>query len=126
MTQEAIVWTPPHQLLEQVERKEREARLRLDAAREQALMNKGEGSSEHHELIHKLEAEWKHALERLHLARCRGGLIASTFRILAWLPNPDRKGHSHSRATSLSDRATSSSESCDDAPSVRSGERVRR
>jgi len=49
MTQEAIVhWTPPHQLLEQVERAERGARLRLAAARAQALMNKDEGPSEHH------------------------------------------------------------------------------
>jgi len=58
----------PHQL-EQVEREESEARLRLAAAREQALMNEGEAPSEHHEIIHKLEAEWKHALERLHRAR---------------------------------------------------------
>ncbi len=55
--------------LEQVEREEREARLRLEAAREQARMNDGEAPHEHHELIHKLEAEWKHALERLHGAR---------------------------------------------------------
>ncbi len=59
-------YVPPHQLLEQVERAEREARLRLAAAREQA---QGEAPGEHHELIHKLEAEWKHALERLHTAR---------------------------------------------------------
>jgi hypothetical protein len=61
------VWEP--QQLEQVEREENEARLRLEAAREQALMNEGEVPSEHHELIHKLEADWKHALERLHQAR---------------------------------------------------------
>jgi hypothetical protein len=58
---------PPQ--LEQVEREEREARLRMEAAREQPLMNEGEAPSEHHELIHKLEAEWKHALERLQRAR---------------------------------------------------------
>ena len=61
------MWEP--QQLEQVEREENEARLRLEAAREQALMNEGEVPSEHHELIHKLEADWKHALERLHQAR---------------------------------------------------------
>jgi hypothetical protein len=59
-------WTPHHQLLEQVERDEREARLRLAAAREET---KGEAPHGHHELIHKLETEWKHALERLHRAR---------------------------------------------------------
>ncbi len=61
------MWEP--QQLQQVEREENEARLRLEAAREQALMNEGEVPSEHHELIHKLEADWKHALERLHQAR---------------------------------------------------------
>jgi hypothetical protein len=60
---------PEPRQLEQVEREESEARLRLAAAREQALMNEGEAPSEHHEIIHKLEAEWKHALERLHRAR---------------------------------------------------------
>jgi hypothetical protein len=44
-------------------------RLSLKAAREQALTNEGGAPSEHHELIHKLEADWKHALERLHRAR---------------------------------------------------------
>ena len=60
---------PEPRQLEQIEREESEARLRLAAAREQALMNEGEAPSEHHEIIHKLEAEWKHALERLHRAR---------------------------------------------------------
>jgi hypothetical protein len=71
MTQEATVsyYTPNPKLLEQVEREEREARLRVAEARAQAEMGGGEGTSEHHERIHKLEAEWKHALERLHLAR---------------------------------------------------------
>lgn len=55
-----------------VGQQEHEARLRLAAAREQALMDDGEASREHHELIHKLEAEWKHALERLNRAR-QGG-----------------------------------------------------
>ena len=59
-------WVPPPQLVEQVEREEREARLRLAAARDQA---QGDTPGEHHALIHKLEAEWKHALERLHRIR---------------------------------------------------------
>ena len=67
MTEEAIVtWVPPPQLLEQVEREERESRLRLAAAREEA---QGYAPAEHHKLIHKLEAEWNHALERLHRTR---------------------------------------------------------
>ena len=61
------MFEPPQ--LQQVQREENEARLRLEAAREQALMNEGEVPSEHHELIHKLEADWKHALERLHRTR---------------------------------------------------------
>jgi hypothetical protein len=32
-------------------------------------MNDDQAPGEHHERIHRLEAEWKHALERLHLAR---------------------------------------------------------
>ena len=53
----------------QIEREEQEARLRLDAAREHQLENEGESPTADHELIERLEAEWKHALERLHLAR---------------------------------------------------------
>lgn len=64
------MWEPNQ--LYQVEQEEREARERLEAAREQPLMNEGEVPSEHHELIHKLEAEWKHARERLEQAR-QGG-----------------------------------------------------
>ena len=60
---------PEPRQLEQVVREESDARLRLAAAREQALMVDGEVPSEHHELIHKLEAEWKHALEHLHRTR---------------------------------------------------------
>ena len=54
-------WVPPPQLLEPVERQEREARLRLEDARDRAPMNEDEAPSEHRELIHKLAAEWKHA-----------------------------------------------------------------
>jgi hypothetical protein len=61
------VYEPPQ--LIQVQREESEARLRLEAAREHALMTEGEVPSEHHELIQKLEAEWKHALDRLHRTR---------------------------------------------------------
>jgi hypothetical protein len=60
---------PEPRQLQQVVREENESRLRLAAAREQALMVDGEVPSEHHELIHKLEAEWKHALEHLHRTR---------------------------------------------------------
>jgi hypothetical protein len=66
------VWEPPPQQLEQVERIEREeneARLRLEDARKEARAGEGEVPSDHHERIHKLEAEWKHAVERLHRAR---------------------------------------------------------
>jgi hypothetical protein len=55
--------------LEQIEREEREARERLEAARERHMTADGEIPHEHHELIHKLEAEWKHAVERLEHAR---------------------------------------------------------
>lgn len=54
-----------------VEREEQEARLRLAEARNQAKLADGEVPPEHHELLHKLEADWKHALEHLH--RVRGG-----------------------------------------------------
>lgn len=59
----------PDRELQMVVRQENEARLRLATAREQARMNEGEVPSEHHELIHKLEAEWTHALEHLHRTR---------------------------------------------------------
>jgi hypothetical protein len=53
----------------QIEREEQEARLRLDAARAQMLEDDGESPTADHAMIQRLEAEWKHALERLHLAR---------------------------------------------------------
>jgi hypothetical protein len=49
-----------------VERDELEARLRLAEARDKAEMNEGEAPTADHELIQRLEADWKHALERLH------------------------------------------------------------
>jgi hypothetical protein len=53
-----------------IERDEQEARLRLDAARAQQLQDdEGESPTADHALIERLEAEWKHALERLHRAR---------------------------------------------------------
>jgi regulator of RNase E activity RraB len=55
--------------LVQMEREEQEARLRLEDAREQNKRDDGVYEPEHHALIHRLEAEWKEALERLHLAR---------------------------------------------------------
>jgi hypothetical protein len=54
---------------EAIEREEREARLRLDEARERAMLNEGEAPTEHHELLRALEADWKHAVERLHRIR---------------------------------------------------------
>jgi hypothetical protein len=65
-------YVPNHKLIQQVERyerEEREARLALADAREEAKSGAPHG---HHELIQKLEAEWKHALERLHHARQSG------------------------------------------------------
>jgi len=59
--------------LEEIERDERAARERLEAARERNLMVDGEIPHEHHELLHRLEAEWKQARERLeHARRARG------------------------------------------------------
>jgi hypothetical protein len=66
--EEATVYEPFE--LEAIEREEREARLRLDEARERAMMNEGEAPTEHHELLRALEADWKHAVE--HLRRIRG------------------------------------------------------
>jgi hypothetical protein len=58
----------PSQLY-QLERDEQEARVRLDAARAQRLEDDGESPTADHALIERLEAEWKHALGRLHHAR---------------------------------------------------------
>jgi len=52
---------------EEIERNEREARERVEAAREQAKMVDGEAP--HESVINKLEAEWKEARERLHRAQ---------------------------------------------------------
>jgi hypothetical protein len=58
------------QQLYQLEREEQEARVRLDAAQAQELEDdQGESPTADHALVERLEAEWKHALERLHLAR---------------------------------------------------------
>lgn len=59
-------WLPNPEQLEQVERAEQAARLRVSAARAEA---QGDAPHEHHELIHKLEAERKHAFDRLHQVR---------------------------------------------------------
>lgn len=62
---------PPQQLqqIEQLEREELEARLRVEDARKEARTGEGDAPGEHHALIHKLEADWEHARERLHRAR---------------------------------------------------------
>jgi hypothetical protein len=54
---------------EAIERDELEARLRLAEARDKADMSDGEAPTADHELIQRLEADWKRALERLHLHR---------------------------------------------------------
>lgn len=54
--------------LQQLEREEEAARLRLAAARERALMEDGEAPTADHALVQRLEADWKHALARLHRA----------------------------------------------------------
>lgn len=46
-------------------RDEQEARARLEQVRDRNDEDDGIYEPEHHELIHKLEAEWKHAVERL-------------------------------------------------------------
>lgn len=51
---------------EAIQRDEMEARLRLAEARDQAEMTDGEAPTADHELIQRLEADWKKALERLH------------------------------------------------------------
>jgi hypothetical protein len=59
--------------VEQIAREEREARERLEAARERHMTDDGVIPHEHHELIHRLEDDWKHAVERLeHARRARG------------------------------------------------------
>jgi hypothetical protein len=62
--EEAMDYEPRQ--LEAIERDELEARLRLADARDKAEMTDGEAPTADHELIQRLEAEWKHALERLH------------------------------------------------------------
>jgi hypothetical protein len=52
-----------------LEREEQEARSRLEQARDRNELDDGVYEPEHHELIHKLEAEWKHAVERLKGSR---------------------------------------------------------
>ena len=62
-----MVYEPPE--YDEIEREEREARLRLAEARERAQRNEGEAPREHHELLRTLEEEWKRALERLQKMR---------------------------------------------------------
>jgi hypothetical protein len=63
------VTTGPEFEFEEIERQEREARLRLEAAREQKKMDEGEAQHERPELIRKLEEEWEQAVERLRRLR---------------------------------------------------------
>jgi hypothetical protein len=57
--------------LEMLGRQEQEARERLHSARERYSTDDGDIPHEHHELIGKLEAEWKELHERLRRARER-------------------------------------------------------
>jgi hypothetical protein len=66
-TEEAIVFEPPE--LQEIAREEQEARLRLSEARDREERNEGETPTADHELIQRLEADWKRALERLHRIR---------------------------------------------------------
>jgi hypothetical protein len=66
-TEEATVFEPSE--FEAIEREEREARLRLDEARDRANMNEGIAPTEDQELLRRLEADWKRAVERLHRIR---------------------------------------------------------
>ncbi len=52
-----------------MEREEEELRLRLAEARESRLRDDGEAPTADHELVERLEADWRHALERLNHAR---------------------------------------------------------
>lgn len=61
--------------IEMLARQAREARESLDAARQRYATDDGVIPREHHELIEKLEAEWKHLHDRLH--RARGGSSSS-------------------------------------------------
>jgi hypothetical protein len=60
-------WEPSE--LIRLEQDEQQTRLALEAAKERNRLDDGEDPGPHHEHIHKLEQEWKQALERLHLAR---------------------------------------------------------
>jgi hypothetical protein len=55
--------------LEEIEREEQEARLRYEEHRERQRRSEGEAPTEDHELLQRLETEWRRALDRLHLAR---------------------------------------------------------
>lgn len=59
--------------LEMVERDMHRARLRYVEAKQHALMSDGEAPTEDEAVLHKLEQDWKKALERLKLARHRSG-----------------------------------------------------
>jgi hypothetical protein len=54
--------------LQELEREEREARLRLAEARDREVMSEGEAPTEDQTVLHMLEADWKRALERLRHA----------------------------------------------------------
>ena len=55
--------------LELIEREEHAARLRRDEQRARIERSEGVAPTEDHELLQRLEEEWKHIAERLHGAR---------------------------------------------------------
>ena len=56
--------TPPHQLIEQAQRAEREAQLRLAAARERARMDGGESPAKRRAFVRTLGSAWKRVRAR--------------------------------------------------------------
>jgi hypothetical protein len=55
--------------LEAIEREEQESRLRFEEHRERQRRSEGEAPTEDQDLLRRLEAEWRSALDRLHRAR---------------------------------------------------------
>lgn len=65
-----MVFEPPE--LELLEKELHDSEARLAAARQSVAESDEEPEEKDHEHIRKLEAEWQHAVERLHHARRAG------------------------------------------------------
>jgi hypothetical protein len=61
------------QELELLEQEEHDSEMRLAAARQRLAESGEEPQEKDHDHIRQLEAEWKHAVERLHHARQSAG-----------------------------------------------------